>query len=134
MQFFGIFTSFENKCCYFPSGNKVKDSLLIEGRGITMAIDVWYEKKLIYIVHEVRVLLSSLLSGLTLDHIIWSSIEIWVNFKLDTYMFCNFFHARIYSRQGMGNWEHFFLFPQCCDEYDENESRGTEMKWIFHTT
>ena len=50
------------------------------------------------------------------------------------YVFCNFFHIRIYSRQGMGNWEHFFLFPQCCDEYDENESRGTEMKWIFHTT
>ena len=38
MQFFGIFTSYENKWCYLPSGNKIKDSLLIAWQGITMLV------------------------------------------------------------------------------------------------
>ena len=36
MQSFGIFTSYENKWCYLPSGNKIKDALLIAGRDLTM--------------------------------------------------------------------------------------------------
>ena len=36
MQPFGIFTSYENKWCYLPSGNKIKDSLFIARQGISM--------------------------------------------------------------------------------------------------
>ena len=36
MQLFGIFTSYENKWCYLPSGNNIKDSLFIAWWGFTM--------------------------------------------------------------------------------------------------
>ena len=43
MQFFGIFTSYENKWCCLPSGNKIKDSLLIAWQGITMVTHPYHK-------------------------------------------------------------------------------------------